>query len=251
MAIEAQDVSRKVYCRCRRTSQLNRPSVVVTAILLLIVLTSLFELRRRIRDLAEQAARYPDACRLPILQEEVQRLTESRAELLTEAEEAKLLILRRNVAEQWLEVNHVKYERANRELPALVAQIELAVEQRDTCRAERLAVEAECKAIRVEQQELQHTIAPSRQSLEQQRETEKWLAINLPIYNRLQHELPQLSADATDVRQQLQSDRNELTESLAQREIAVANRDWLLAENARLNGIVQDQGTYQGTQLIS
>ncbi len=216
-------------------------SVVVTAILLLVVLATLFELRRRTRDLAEQAARYPDACRLPTLQDEVQQLTDSRAALRTEVEEAKLLILRRSVAETWLEANYITYEKANRELPALLAQIELAVARRDTCRVECHEAEAECNAIRVEQQEIRRTIAPLRKLLEQQRETEKWLAVNLPIHNRLQQELPQLSADAAGMHQQLQSDRNELIEIVSKRQRAASERDWLLAENSRLNRLIHDQ----------
>ena len=107
-------------------------SVVVTGVILLIALASLFDLRRRIRIFREHERNLPVACRMPGLRDEVQLLESNRDHLMASAEEAKSVLYRRKAAEQWLQTNEVVYEKASRELPALKAQIELAEQERDT-----------------------------------------------------------------------------------------------------------------------
>ena len=77
-----------------------------TLILVLVVVVSLIELRRRSRILSERAERYPAACELETLTHDVARLEEHRARLQEEAEDAKSVIRRRESAEHWLEANH-------------------------------------------------------------------------------------------------------------------------------------------------
>ena len=103
-----------------------------TLILVLVVVVSLIELRRRSRILSERAERYPAACELETLTHDVARLQEHRERLQEEAEDAKSVIRRRESAEHWLEANHTLYEKASRELPGLQAEVETARQQRDS-----------------------------------------------------------------------------------------------------------------------
>lgn len=213
-------------------------AVIATAVLLAAVLASLFELRRRAQSYREQEARLPDACRLVTLREEVHRLEEDSKQLKAEAETAKTLLLRARMAEQWLNTNLVTYEKAIRELPTLKAEIELAEARRAECISQRQNAETECASIKAEHQRLSLLIAPLRETMERQREIKDWLAANQPIYERLLHDLPKLTAEEAALLNELQFKRQELEEAEAAYRNAQAEFAAINAEHQRLSLLV-------------
>ena len=180
-------------------------TITGTLILVLVVVVSLIELRRRSRILSERAERYPAACELETLTHDVARLEEHRERLQEEAEDAKSVIRRRESAEQWLEANHTLYEKASRELPGLQAEVETARQQRDSRITERDEARVECEGLRNEIRELQQQLAPSRLIIERKKEAQEWLDANYATYERARRELPVVLDDMAAAEMKLES----------------------------------------------
>ncbi len=199
---------------------------------------ALFDARRRIRILADKEALLPEAVNYPALKAEVEVLRNSKDQLLQESDEAKNLLIRKKVAEQWLEANQVAYERASRELPGLKAEIEMVTEDRDRQIAERDEAMASCDLIRRELQGLEHAIEPARQELQRFEDARSWMVVNREDYDRLVHDLPRLEKEAEELEGSITNNRIALANFEVSVKAKETERDFLLDEIERLQGIV-------------
>ena len=204
----------------------------------------LLDLRRRGAAYQDLESRIPDACRIPGLRQDVQRLNLERDQLQVGLAEARVTIQQKRDAHEWLQINEPNFVAKQKELSQIEArvkamQIELQGqrEEKTALQEEKSALQSECRDL----QQLQKSMGTYRVALAQKEEAESWLREHGSLYEEAKQRLPLVQAELEQVKDDLATAIQEKEETQSECRESRHQREWLIREENYLTTAVDEK----------
>jgi hypothetical protein len=204
----------------------------------------LLDLRRRTATYTELEALLPDACRVPGLRQEIQRLETEEDALKGALAEARVTILTQAECKEWLRLNEANVSAKRQELSqtearlkALQVEMQSIRDERQAFQEEKTALQAECRDL----QQLQRSMGTLRVAVAQKEEAESWLKQYGSLYEEAKQRFPVIQSELDELKNELSDAMLDKEQTQSECRESRHQREWLIREENFLTTAVDQK----------
>lgn len=204
----------------------------------------LLDLRRRTATYTELEALLPDACRVPGLRQEIQRLETEEDALKGALAEARVTILTQAECKEWLRLNEANVSAKRQELSqtearlkALQVEMQSIRDERQAFQEEKTALQAECREL----QQLQRSMGTLRVAVAQKEEAESWLKQYGSLYEEAKQRFPVIQSELDELKNELSDAMLDKEQTQSECRESRHQREWLIREENFLTTAVDQK----------